>query len=118
MRSLVFALGAVYFCVCFAPNIYSRCLDGPVDVYYTRDRLHFHWDWKADRISVAESKRMESTKFTPMPLDPRDWPKWLTRDLAHESAEYQMSTKDDKKATEPYSLHAIDFEGMRWKPEV
>ena len=67
---------------------------------------------------MAESKRMESKKFTPLPLDPRDWPKWLTRDLAHESAEYQMSTKDDKKATEPYSLHAIDFEGMRWKPEV
>ena len=119
MRSLVFVLGAIYLCVCFAPNIFSRCLESSVDVYYTRDLLHFRWDWKADRISVAETKRMESKKmFTPMPLDPRDWPKWLTRDLAHESAEIQMSAKNDKKVTEPYSLYAIYLEGMAWKPEV
>ena len=118
MSTLVFVLGAIYVCICFAPNIY-KCMESSVDVYYTRDLFHFRWDWKADRISVAETNRMESKKiFTPMPLDPREWPKWLQQDLSHESAEIQLSTKIPKKLMEPYSLHSIYLMGMCWKQDV
>ena len=108
MRGLVFVLCAIYILVCFAPNVSNKCMESSVDVYYTHDLFHFRWDWKADRISVAETRSMESKKmFTPMPLDPRDWPKWLKQDLSHETAEIQLSAKNDKKITEPYSLHAL-----------
>ena len=94
-------------------------MESSVDVYYTRDLFHFRWDWKADRISVAEPKRMESKKMlTQMPLDPRDWPKWLKQDLSHETAEIQLSAKNDKKVIDPYSLHSIYLMGMGWKTEV
>ena len=119
MRGLVFVLCAIYILVCFAPNVYNKCMESTVDVYYTHDLFHFRWDWKADRISVAETRSMESKKmFTPMPLDPRDWPKWLKQDLSHETAEIQLSAKNDKKITEPYSLHAIYLMGMGWKTDV
>ena len=104
----MFVLCAIYILVCFAPNVYNKCMESTVDVYYTHDLFHFRWDWKADRISVAETRSMESKKMlTPMPLDPRDWPKWLKQDLSHETAEIQLSAKNDKKITEPYSLHAL-----------
>ena len=53
-----------------------------------------------------------------MPLDPLDWPKWLKQDLSHETAEIQLSAKNDKKVIKPYSLHAIYLMGMGWKTDV
>ena len=85
-----------------------------MDVYYTHDLLHFRWDWKADRIPVAETRSMESSKkmLTPMPLDPWDWPQWLKQDLSHETAQIQLSVKNDQKVIEPYSLGLEDRHGV------
>ena len=119
MRVLVYVLCTIYFCVCFAPNIYNKGMESSVDVYYTCDLFHFCWDWKADRISVAEPKRMESKKMlTQMPLDPRDWPKWLKQDLSHETAEIQLSAKNDKKVIEQGCGSATRFRDCCTKKKI
>ena len=119
MRNLVFVLGALYSSIYFAPSIYHRCMENSVDIYYTRDLFHFRWDWKADKLSVAETILMESKKiFTPMPMDPLDWTKWLKEDLVHESSQFQFMAKNDKKVSEPYSFLAIYLMGLKWKSNL
>jgi hypothetical protein len=74
-------------------------------------------DWKSDRLDVAENGIADSKKFTPIPNDVRDFQKWL-KTLEHEAAEIQMTTKNDQKKTESYSLYSVFLMGKRWKPDV
>ena len=58
-----------------------------------------------------------SRKFTPIPIDVRDFPKWL-RTFEHEAADIQMTIKNEGKKTEFYSLYSVFLIGMRWKQDV
>ena len=116
MRSLVFVLGAFFLCLYFALGS-SKCLEFSIDIQYTREQFQFRWDWKSDRVYVAEIGMADSKKFTPIPNDVRYIPKWL-RTLEHEAADIQMNIKNDAKKTETYSLSSIFLIGMKWKTDV
>jgi hypothetical protein len=92
-------------------------LEFTVDIQYTREQFQFRWDWRSDRLYVAEIGMADSKKFTPIPNDVRDFPKWM-RTLEHEAAEIQMTIKNDQKKTESYSLYSVFLMGKRWKPDV
>ncbi len=49
----MFALGAIFLCLCFALGS-SKCLEISIDIQYTREQFQFHWDWKSDRVYIAE----------------------------------------------------------------
>ena len=73
-------------------------------MFMTCDLFRSHWDWKDDRISMAENRRMESKKmFTLIPLDPCTGQSGFKKDLSHESAEIQKSAKNNKKNIETYA---------------
>ena len=116
MNGLVFVLGAIFLCLYFALGS-SKCLEFTIDIQYTHEQFQFRWDWKSDRIYVAEIGMADSKKFTPIPNDVRDFPKWM-RTMEHEAAEIQMTIKNDQKKTESYSLYSVFLIGKRWKTDV
>ena len=116
MRAIVFVLGAILCLLNFALGT-SKCLEFTIDVQYTHEQFQFSWNWKSDRVYVAEIGMADSRKFTPIPNDVRDFPKWL-RTLEHEAADIQMTIKNEGKRTEFYSLYSVFLIGMRWKQDV
>ena len=116
MNGLVFVLGAIFLCLYFASGS-SKCLEFTIDIQYTHEQFQFRWDWKSDRIYVAEIGMADSKKFTPIPNDVRDFPKWM-RTMEHEAAEIQMTIKNDQKKTESYSLYSVFLIGNRWETDV
>ena len=105
----MFVLGAIFLCLYFALGS-SKCLEFSIDIQYTREQFQFRWDWRSDRLYVAEIGMADSKKFTPIPNDVRDFPKWM-RTLEHEAAEIQMTIKNDQKKTESYSLYSVFLMG-------
>jgi hypothetical protein len=53
MTSLVFVLGASLLCLYFALGT-PKCLEFSIDVRYTHEQFLFRWNWKSDRVYVAE----------------------------------------------------------------
>ena len=88
-----------------------------IDVQYTHEQFQFSWNWKSDQVYVAEIGMADFRKFTLIPNDVRDFPKWL-RTLEHEAADIQMTIKNEGGKTEFYSLYSVFLIGMRWKQNV
>ena len=113
----MFVLGAIFVCLlCFALET-SKCLEFTIDVQYTHEKFQFSWNRKSDRVYVAEIGMADSKKFTLIPNDVRDFPKWL-RTLEHEVADIQMTIKNYREKTEFYCLNSVFLIGMKWKQDV
>ena len=113
MRSLVFVLGANFLFLYFAWK-FSRCWELSVDIQYSHEQFFFHSNWKSDRVSVADIGMADSKKFTPIPKEVREMPRWL-KNLGFEASEHQMQVKNNQRRVETYSLFSIYLVGMRWK---
>jgi hypothetical protein len=72
-------IGAIYICKFLAPSILNRCsmwMFITHVMFIITHVINFPWDWKADKLSVAEINWMElKNLFTPMPMDLQNWPK-------------------------------------------
>ena len=110
MRSLVFILGANFLLLYFALG-FSKCWEFSVNIQYSHEQFLFRSNWKSDRVAVAEIGMADSKKFTPIPKDVRDMPKWL-KILGFEASEHQMQVKNDQKKLETFSLFSIYLVGM------